>query len=212
MVKSDLNAFLSVHNGTPIKLKTDLVDYIFASKVMGMYRQWLIVDYDEAMDAFGESMKPGSIFWVQFYREGRYYQFRSKLKRIVSFPKPVLILAQPGPLEDIERRQLTRITCDLPGNMEVKRHIQIAVININAKGCRVRFPIDSGSQHDFRKGDRVKLRIKIPERHTGFIVEGDLRQWQISEDYVEAGILFCDSPNALKTYIEQLEKRNHIAP
>jgi hypothetical protein len=96
--------------------------------------------------------------------------------------------------------------------MEVKRHIQIAVININAKGCRVRFPIDSGSQHDFRKGDRVKLRIKIPERHTGFIVEGDLRQWQISEDYVEAGILFCDSPNALKTYIEQLEKRNHIAP
>ena len=65
MVKSDLNAFLSVHNGTPIKLKTDLVDYIFASKVMGMYRQWLIVDYDEAMDAFGESMKPGSIFWVQ---------------------------------------------------------------------------------------------------------------------------------------------------
>ena len=206
MPKPDLNAFLSVHNGTPIKIKTDLVDYIFASKVIGMHRQWLIVDYDEAMDAFSENIKPGTIFRVRFYREGRYYQFTSKLKRIVSGPEPALILGQPGPLKDLERRRSPRIPCDLPGNMEVKRHIQIDIININARGCRVRFPIGSGSEHDFRKGDRIKLRIKIPERHTGYIVEGDLRQWQILEDRVEAGILFCDPPNALKTYIEQLER------
>lgn len=206
MPKPDLNAFLSVHNGTPIKLKLDSVDYIFASQVMGMHRQWLIVEYDDAMDAFVDAIQPGIVFRVRFYREGRYYQFTAMLKRIVTAPKPVLILGQPGPLENIERRELPRIRCDLPGNMEVKRHIRIAVININAKGCRVRFSKDSESEHDFRKGDRVKLRIKIPERHTGFIVEGDLRAWQISSDSVEAGIRFHAPPDALKRFVAQLEK------
>lgn len=211
MQDDNFNTFLSIHNATPIKIKTDLVDYAFSSKVIGMYRQWLIVDFDDAMEGFLDTLKPGIRLTVKYKREGIYYQFTAVLKRLILNPKPFLILGQPGPLENIERRKLPRLPCDFPGNMEVKRNIEMGVININEKGCRVRFSTDSVNINDFRKGDTVKLRIKIPERHTGFIVVGEIRERHAVEGIIEAGILFNKPPNALISYAEFLKNNSEVS-
>jgi hypothetical protein len=208
MHANNIHTFLSIHNGTPIILKTDSVDYVFTSKVIGMHRQWLIVDYDSALEGFADLLKPGIRFTVSFNRDGVYYQFTARWKRLILEPKPIIILSQPGPLENIERRKLFRIPCDLPGNMEVRRNIEMAVININVKGCRIRFASGSETINDFRKGDHVQLRIKIPDRHTGFIVKGEIREWHSIQNRIEAGILFHDPPNALIARIEKLKNDN----
>lgn len=205
MHANNIHTFLSIHNGTPIKLKADSVDYVFTSKVLGMHRQWLIADFDFALEGFSDLLKPGIRFSVRFYRDGIYYQFTALWKRLILEPKPIIILGQPGPLENIERRKLLRIPCDLPGSMEVRRNIEIRVININVKGCRICLSSGSGSINDFRKGDHVKLRIKIPDRHTGFIVQGEIREWHSTENQIEAGILFHAPSNALIAHIKKLK-------
>ena len=210
MQAHNIHTFLSIHNGTPIKLKADAVDYVFNSKVIGMHRHWLIVDYDLALEGFADLLKPGIKLSVRFYRNGVYHQFTALWERLIAEPKPIIVLSQPSPLENIERRQLFRIPCDLPGNMEVRRNIEMDVININVKGCRIRFSSGSENINDFRKGDHVKLRIKIPDRHTGFIVKGEIRGWHTTDCGIEAGILFYDPPNALVDHIEKLKNDSHV--
>lgn len=88
MQDNNIHTFLAIHNGTPIRLKADAVDYVFSSKLIGMYRQWLIIDYDYAMEGFSDLLKPGIRFSVRFYRDGVYYQFTAFWKRAISDPKP----------------------------------------------------------------------------------------------------------------------------
>lgn len=95
--------------------------------------------------------------------------------------------------------------------MEVKRNIEMAVININVKGCRIRFSSGSENINDFRKGDHVKLRIRILNRHTGFIVKGEIREWHSTANLIEAGILFYDPPNALIAHIENLKNNSEVS-
>jgi hypothetical protein len=198
------NANSALPAGTALQLRAEGVDHPLTSRVIGWRQEWLVVEYSDAMTAFDHLIRPGIKITVRFQLQGAYHQFASGLRQILQTPKRVLVLDQPGPLENIERRALPRHDCDLPSRMEVRRLIDGRIININTKGCRLRYAWDSQHPVAFHKGDAVKLRIKIPERHTAFIVAGEIRGLNVLPDAVEAGILFGHTPQGLLTYLDSL--------
>jgi hypothetical protein len=193
---------LTLNADTVIQLQPEGAAQFVTSRIMGLYQDGLVVEYNDAMTVFGHLFRPGIQISVRLQHHDRYHQFSAGLRQVRQAPRRVLVLDQPGPMENIERRAQPRHVCDLPCHMEVRHQAEGRLININIKGCRLRYAWDSQYPPAFHKGDSVKLRIKIPARHTAYSVEGEIRGLTVRADAVEAGILFRDLPQALQTYLE----------
>lgn len=192
--------------GTPLMVDVGGVDYTFSSRFVGCRDNWLVIDYDPAMEAFDDMIHPGSVLGVRFHIGGVYLRFDAVLNRIILDRAKAVVLERPGAVRNIERRSLPRIPCDLPADMEVRKSLDVSVLNINHKGCRVRCPVGKGSPPAVESGDRIRLRIRFPGQKRGIFVEGEVRNATAGESGLEVGIRFDALPQVLQSAVDRLQQ------
>jgi len=189
---------------TAISVECDGIDYVFSSRVVGRLKQWLVITYDPAMEGFHDQIKPGSRLEIRFLRHGTYNRMEVFLKRMVSGGAKALVIDRPSKVEMIERRLQPRRDCDLKALMEVRRQAEVTIININAKGCRLRMPCGTGDQPMMRKQDRVLLAITLPGEGRKVSMTGEIRNLVGTREHVEAGILFDGSSSELTGILKSI--------
>ena len=181
------------------------VDYVFAKQVVGRLKQWLVLTQDPAMMTFGDRIKPGCRMTLRFVHRGTYYSMKAMLKRVVSGDAKAVVIEKPGPVQRVERRAQPRRDCRLSADLELRRKARATVVNINAKGCRIRIPADSDSPPIVEEGDRVHLHVWLPGSNRKVLIIGEVRNRAHDREHFEAGILFEKAPSDLATILASLD-------
>lgn len=210
MKTSDGNPFNILAADTAISFECEGIDYVFASHVVGRLKQWLVITRDPAMEAFEDQIKPGCRLDVRFIHQGRSCRMEAYLKRMISGGAKPLVIDRPGAVETIERRQHPRHDCHLGARMEIRRQAEVTIVNINAKGCRLRIPWGDGGQVLLREQDRVSLEIRLPGEGRIVPMTGEIRNLVQKPEHVEAGILFEASSSGLADILASLDEREDI--
>ena len=207
MNANDGDPFNLLTADTAISVECEGIDYVFAAHVVGRLKQWLVITRDPAMDAFDDQIKAGCRLEIRFPCRGRSCRLVAYLKRQVSGGAKALVIDRPGTVEIIERRRQPRRDCHLGAVMEVRRRAEVTIININAKGCRLRMPCETGAQPILREKERVSLAIRVPGQARTVPMEGEVRNLVCTRDQVEAGILFERSSGGLADIFASLDDK-----
>ena len=205
MHSNDGDPFNLLAADTAITVGCEGIDYVFAAQVVGRLKQWLVITRDPAMDAFDDQIKPGCRLEIRFLHKGRSCRMEAYVKRMVSGRAKALVIDRPGTVETIERRLQPRRDCRLGAIMEIRRRAEVTIININAKGCRLRMPCGTGEPPTLREQERVSLEIRMPGQGRAVPMVGEIRNLVCTRDHVEAGILFEGSSSGLADIFASLD-------
>jgi len=209
---NDTDSFDVLLDGTAISLECGGIDYVFETRVVGRLKQWLVITHDPAMDAFDDQIKPGCRLEIRFLHRGTYCRLEAFLKRMVSGGAKVLVIDRPSKVEIIERRLQPRRACHLSAFMEIRRRAEVTVVNINAKGCRLRMPCEMGDQPMMREQDRVFLEICLAGEERKVLMMGEIRNLTCTREHVEAGILFDGSSNEVAGILQSIDDQDDRSP
>ena len=206
MVSNNDSTFDFIMEGEMLSIEFKGVDYIFPSRVIGKLDHWLVVAKDPALETFSDQIRPGSRLTMRFVSGGSYCQTDAHLKRILADDTAALVIERPGRIERIERRTQPRWACHFSARMELRRETEVVITNINAKGCRLRWPEVPDERSSVFEGDRVHLEASIPGCPRPVLIRGEVRNLSSSDGYVEAGILFDGPPRELPEIIERVKQ------
>ena len=207
MITDPSSPFDFIADDLTLSIAFERIDFVFSSRVIGKLEEWLVIAKDPALETFEDQIQPGDRLVLRFLSEGRYCQVGVVLKRLLSDGTDALVIAQPGVVEQIERRREPRWRCDFSARMEVRHQADVVITNINTKGCRLRWTENPNDPPRLFEGDQVHLDATIPGFGATVPIIGEIRNLVATDDRREAGILFGAPVPELSTIIETLKKR-----
>lgn len=201
---------INIELGGLVQLQIEGEDVRFKAILVGMECDKYLILRVAGLKGFKKTLAEGVETVGRYVHSGAVYGFRTIVLACIQYPMPLLFLAYPESVENINLRREERIDCVLPAEVLLGDIVVAgAILDISGNGCKLALKAADGADIPSRPlHSDIVIKAQFAPKSEFEKFTGKVRNIKMDNDRILLGIQFTDIPSEttkfLSTYIRSI--------